>query len=344
MRLDEVGTSGQQRLHQSSVLVIGAGGLGSPSLHHLAASGVGRIGIAEFDTVDISNIHRQTLFSTDDIGRSKVEAARDRLLALNPDVRLDLYPEGVTARNADDLLNSYDLVLDGSDTFATRYIVNDASVRTGTPNVFASVSQFSGQTSVLGAENGPCYRCLYPEPPPAGLIPSCEEGGVLGVLPSLLGTVQATEALKIIIGMGTPLIGRLLMVDALDMRVREIRIDKDPSCPVCGAQASSSAPKVVREVSPTDLQHALSGADPPLLLDVRTQRERNARSIGGLHIPVEVLDEKISEVDSAAGGGPVVVYCQSGVRSSSAALALLNAGIQASSLRGGLNSYPEIDL
>ncbi|MEL7362311.1 MAG: HesA/MoeB/ThiF family protein, partial [Bacteroidota bacterium] len=208
VRLPEVGVDGQERLQEGSALVVGAGGLGAPALHHLVASGVGRVGVIEFDTVDLTNLHRQTLYSTDDVGRPKLEAARDRLHAINPDVVVEAHEGRLSAANADLLIGSYDLVLDGSDTFSTRYAVNDASVRTSTPNVFASVSQFSGQASIFGTENGPCYRCLFPEPPPPDLIPNCEDGGVLGVVPSLLGTIQAAEAIKWMLGVGSSLVGR----------------------------------------------------------------------------------------------------------------------------------------
>ena len=337
LRLPEIGPGGQGRLLEASVLVVGAGGLGSPALHHLVASGVGTVGIVEFDTVDISNLHRQTLYSTTDVGVPKLDAAIRRLEAVNPDVRLVPHPGRLDAGNARDLVGGYDVVLDGSDTFATRYVVNDASVETGVPVVYASVSQFSGQASVFGAENGPCYRCLFPEPPPAGLIPNCEDGGVLGVVPALMGTVQATEALKLILGVGHPLVGRLLLVDVLSMETREIRFSRDPDCPACGGRRQRAAVAGgVHEVTASELR--ARPQESYVLLDVREASERERDDLGGRLIPLGQLADRVAELDGVRDR-PVVVYCASGGRSAQAARLLTERGFEASSLRGGLTAW-----
>ena len=234
LTLPEVGVEGQKRLKQSSVLLIGAGGLGSPLALYLAAAGVGRIGIVDFDTVDESNLQRQVLHGTSDVGRPKLQSAADRLSDINPNVTLELHETRLSSENALELVKNYDVVADGTDNFPTRYLVNDACILTGTPNAYASIYQFEGQASVFGAEDGPCYRCLYPEPPPPGLVPSCAEGGVLGVLPGLMGTLQATEVIKLLLGIGDPLIGRLLLFDALEMSFRTLKVRKNPDCPICG--------------------------------------------------------------------------------------------------------------
>lgn len=232
--LPEIGMEGQEKLLGASVLIVGAGGLGSPAALYLAAAGVGRIGLIDFDVVDASNLQRQVLYGTSDVGRPKIEAARERLGDLNPDIAVDVYDDRLTSDNALDYFRKFDIVADGTDNFATRYLVNDASVLTGTPNVYASIYRFDGQVSVFGAPGGPCYRCLFPEPPPPGAVPSCAEGGVLGVLPGILGSLQATEVIKQICGFGDPLVGRMLVVDAADMRFRTLTVPRDPDCPVCG--------------------------------------------------------------------------------------------------------------
>ena len=335
LRLPDVGREGQRRLSEASVLVVGAGGLGSPALHHLAASGVGRLGIAEFDTVDLSNIHRQTLYSTDDVGVPKIEASVRRLGRVNPDVEVTAHAERLDRSNAQRMIGGYDLVLDGSDTFATRYAVNDASVATGVPVVYASVDQFSGQASVFGVENGPCYRCLFPQPPPAGLIPNCEDGGVLGVVPSVMGTVQATEALKLILGIGTPLVGRLLLFDALAMEMREIGFAKDPDCPACGEhrQPAAGAEPEVREVTAAELR--AKPASSYALLDVREPDERRDGDPEGRCIPLGQLQDRVAELDDVRDR-PLVVFCASGRRSAQAARWLAARGFDAWSLRGGM--------
>ncbi|HZY07557.1 MAG TPA: molybdopterin-synthase adenylyltransferase MoeB, partial [Ilumatobacteraceae bacterium] len=232
--MPEVGMDGQRRIKQGGVLCIGAGGLGSPAAMYLAAAGVGRIGIVDFDVVDYSNLQRQLLHTTADVGRTKLESARNKINALNPHVQVDTYEEALSSDNAMRLFKGYDVILDGTDNFPTRYLVNDACVLMGIPNAYGSIFRFEGQASVFAAKDGPCYRCLYPEPPPPGLVPSCAEGGVLGVLPGIVGVIQATEAIKLIIGVGEPLIGRFLIFDALRMKFRELKLRKDPDCPVCG--------------------------------------------------------------------------------------------------------------
>ncbi len=341
LRLPDVGDEGQERLQSSSALVIGAGGLGSPALHHLVASGVGTVGIVEFDRVDISNLHRQTLYASEDVGREKIEAAASRLHAINPDVEIRSHSLKLTGSNADDLLRGYDVVLDGSDTFATRYAVNDASVRTGTPNVFASVNRFSGQASVFGTETGPCYRCLFPEPPPPGLIPNCEEGGVLGVVPSLLGTIQAAEALKLLLGIGSSLAGRLLLIDVLSMEVREIQVERDPACPVCGTGTAPLSIEDAPEITVQALRQRLGSPNPPALLDVREGAERAQGHIGGRLLPLGQLEARAFELDDLHHQD-VVVYCKSGARSGVAARWLRERGYRAVSLRGGIDAWDAI--
>src|SRR5437667_5410143 len=232
--MPEVGPEGQRKLKASSVLIVGAGGLGTPAATYLAAAGVGRLGIVDFDTIERSNLHRQILYSEQDIGKSKAEVARERLLQVNPNVRIELHKVRLDSSNALKILKEYDVILDGTDNFPTRYLVNDACVLLGKPNVYASIYRFEGQASVFYAKQGPCYRCLYSEPPPPGLVPSCAEGGVLGVLPGIMGSIQAAEAIDLILGRGRPLIGRLLLFNALDMKFEELKLRKDPDCPVCG--------------------------------------------------------------------------------------------------------------
>ena len=337
VRLPEVGEAGQRRLSEASVLVVGAGGLGAPALRLLAGAGVGHIRCLDFDDVNLSNIHRQTLFTSADVGKAKADAARERLHLVNASINIDVRAERLTAQNAQSQFDGMDLVLDGSDTFATRYLVNDASVLTGTPNVFASVSQFSGQASVFGTAAGPCYRCLFPEPPPAGLIPNCEDGGVLGVVPSLFGTIQAAEALKLILRVGTPLVGRLLMVDVLDVTFKEIVVERDPSCPACGVGArpithSADPP----ELTVRQLRDQLAGDLPPRLIDVRTREEHGRDNIGGTLIPLDTLADSLSDLNPSE---TYVTYCASGQRSMTAARALHAAGFDVRTLRGGIEAW-----
>ncbi len=341
MALPEIGTQGQERLSSARAVVIGAGGLGSPALHHLVATGVGTVGVVEFDTLDITNLHRQTLYSSDDVGRDKLGAAVDRLRAINPDVRIVSHAQAFDADSSDQILSQYDIAIDGSDTFSTRYAASDASVRVGIPLVYASVGQFSGQASVFGWNGGPCYRCLFPEPPPEGLIPTCEGGGVLGVVPSIMGTIQAAEALKVILGIGDPLSGRLMLFDALSMTAREVLFDRDHECAACGVgrkKKQNAITEAITEISSADARAALSSDTPPHLLDVREAAERNVDHIGGRHIPLGMLAARAFELDDLRDR-PIVVYCASGGRSATAARLLSERGFDALSLRGGIQSW-----
>jgi len=349
--LPEVGTEGQRRLKAARVLLVGAGGLGSPAALYLAAAGVGHLSIVDFDAVDVTNLQRQVLHGTKDVGRPKVESARDRLLDLNPHLSLALHRERFAAANALSLVSDHDLVVDGTDNFATRYLVNDACVLAGKPNVYASVFRFDGQASVFATRQGPCYRCLYPSPPPPGEIPSCAEGGVLGVLPGLLGTLQAAEAIKLVTGIGEPLVGRLLLVEALSMAFRTLRIRRDPLCPACGTReirevrdepaacaASPSLPGDVPEIAPADLAERLRRGDPITLLDVREVHEWEiARIPGARLVPLARLAEEMGSLDRE---GEVVVYCKGGARSQKAGRQLREAGFaRVASLAGGILRY-----
>ncbi len=366
--LPEVGLEGQKKLKAASVLLVGAGGLGSPLALYLAAAGVGRLGLVDFDVVDETNLQRQVLHGTKDVGRPKLESARDRILDINPYVQVDLYETRLTSENALDIIKEYDLVADGTDNFPTRYLVNDACVLTGKPNVYASIFRFEGQVSVFGTPDGPCYRCLYPEPPPPGLVPSCAEGGVLGVLPGLVGTIQATEVIKMILGIGTPLIGRLLLIDALHMQFRTLKVRKNPECPICGEHrtihelidyeqfcglparngetaAQQTAETAVPEITVHELKARLERGDRPVILDVRKPYEVQIASIGhDLLIPVDELPERISELEPYRDH-EIVVYCRSGVRSAHATKLLREAGFRdVKNLKGGILAWSqEID-
>jgi adenylyltransferase/sulfurtransferase len=357
--MPEVGMDGQRRLKAASVLCIGAGGLGSPAALYLAAAGVGRLGLVDFDVVDFSNLQRQVLHGTPDVGRPKLESARDRLQAINPQVRIDTYETALTSKNALELFRDYDVILDGTDNFPTRYLVNDACVLLGKPNAYGSIFRFEGQASVFAAPGGPCYRCLYPEPPPPGLVPSCAEGGVLGVLPGVIGTIQATEAIKLILGIGEPLIGRFLIYDALRMRFRELRLRRDPQCPVCGerptirelidyeqfcgvAPAGTVAPaarpaegSAVPEVTSEQLKARLDAGDDVLLIDVREPHEVQICAIRpSTLIPLGEVPKRYGELDP---GREMVVYCRSGVRSGKAVAFLRKQGFsRVFNLRGGI--------
>ena len=334
--LPQVGLKGQERLKQAKVLCVGTGGLGSPIALYLAAAGVGTLGLVDFDVVDDSNLQRQIAHSTADIGRPKVESARDRLIGINPYISVELHGEGITRDNVRELVRQYDVIVDGTDNFPTRYLVNDACVLEGKPLVFASIFQFEGQATVFNYAGGPCYRCLYPEPPPPGMVPSCSEGGVLGVLPGVIGVIQATEAVKIILGKGRTLSGRLLLYEALDMQFREVKLRRDPACPACGEHPSigdveayeqfcglppteaSEQQEVLRddEISPRQLAAEMQ-ADPELfLLDVREPFEVDICSIDGAWlIPLGVLPARFAEVPKDRN---VVVQCRSGARSAQA--------------------------
>jgi adenylyltransferase/sulfurtransferase len=360
--LPEVGMEGQQRLKAAKVLCVGTGGLGAPLLLYLAAAGVGTLGLVDFDTVDASNLHRQVIHSTPDIGRPKLDSAADKLQALNPGVKIVKHETMLTSANAMEILKDYDLVADGTDNFQTRYLVNDASVLSGKPNVYASIYRFEGQASVFGAPDGPCYRCLYPEPPPPGLVPSCAEGGVLGILPGLLGIIQATEVIKLILGKGEPLIGRLLLVDALDMRFRELKLRKNAECPVCGthptvtqlidydqfcgitppAKETTQVANVqngVPQVGPEELKRRQTAGEDVYVLDVREPHEYQIANIGGHLIPLNDLPKRLSELDRAQN---IVVHCKSGGRSQKASEFLQQQGFtRVENLAGGITAWSE---
>jgi adenylyltransferase/sulfurtransferase len=352
--LPEIGLEGQRAIKAAKVLCVGAGGLGSPVSMYLAAAGVGTLGIVDYDVVDFSNLQRQILHMTRDVGRPKIESACERLRAINPEVRLEAHAFALSRANAIDLVSRYDMVVDGSDNFATRYLANDACVLTRRPYVYGSIFRFEGQASVFATEKGPCYRCLYPEPPPPGLVPSCAEGGVLGVVPGIIGTIQATEALKLVLETGDPLIGRMLILDALAMKFREIRLERDPECPVCGDDPSirelqdyeqfcgtklpgEPAESADFDISPEELRQALARDRAPLLLDVREPMEfQLSRLPAALLIPLADLPEKLGDID---GTRDVVVYCHHGIRSVRATLFLQGAGFRARNLKGGLMAW-----
>jgi molybdopterin/thiamine biosynthesis adenylyltransferase/rhodanese-related sulfurtransferase len=356
--IPEVGLEGQRRLKGASALVIGTGGLGSPVGLYLAAAGLGRIGLVDYDVVDSSNLQRQVIHGTASVGSLKVESARSRLLDLNPDVQVDVYNEPFTSENAMHIASEYDILLDGTDNFPTRYLTNDVSVFLGKPNVYASIYRFDGQVSVFDARRGPCYRCLFPEPPPPGLVPSCAEGGVLGVLPGTIGTIQATEALKVLLGIGSPLIGRLLLYNALDMSFDFVQLKKNPKCRVCGPQADISELIDYEEfcgVPGHDHDEGSAGAgldvsaselatrmktDHLVLLDVREPHELEISALpGAVNIPLGSLASRLSELDSAA---EMVVFCKSGTRSARALELLRSAGFKkVKNLQGGINAWAQ---
>jgi len=356
--IPEVGLDGQRKLKGASALVIGTGGLGSPAALYLAAAGVGHIGLVDYDVVEASNLQRQVIHGTATIGDLKVESARARLLDLNPDVQVDIFNEPFTAENAMRIAGDYDVLLDGTDNFPTRYLTNDVSVFLGKPNVYASIYRFDGQVSVFDARSGPCYRCLFPEPPPPGLVPSCAEGGVLGVLPGTIGTIQATEALKVLLGIGDTLIGRLLLYNALDMSFDLVKLKKNPKCRVCGPQADIVELIDYEEfcgVPGHDRDDGSAGAglditapelearirvDHLVLLDVREPHELAISSLpGALNIPLGSLASRLSELDSAR---EMVVFCKSGTRSARALELLASAGFKkVKNLKGGINAWAE---
>jgi len=348
--LPDVALDGQQRIKAARVLLVGAGGLGSPAALYLAAAGVGTIGLVDFDVVDISNLQRQVLHGTAAVGRPKLESARTRIADLNPNVNVETHETRLTSANALEILQRYDVIVDGTDNFATRYLVNDACVLLGKPNVYGSIFRFDGQASVFCAPDGPCYRCLFPTPPPAGLVPSCAEGGVLGVLPGLIGTIQATEALKLILGAGDALIGRLLLVDALGMNFRTVRVRRDATCPACGTREitrlidydeycgtspTAAAPMArVPEMTPRELADALARGDDVQLLDVREPYEWRLGVLENAKlVPLGSLASAMSSLDATRD---VVVYCRSGVRSADAVQRLCAAGFRATNLAGGI--------
>jgi len=355
--MPEVGMEGQKKLKAARVLAVGTGGLGSPLAIYLAAAGVGTIGLVDFDVVDDSNLHRQILFGTADVGRPKLEAAVRRLRDTNPNVRVVPFEERLTSANALDIVRDFDVVADGTDNFPTRYLVNDACVLAGKPNVYASIFRFEGQASVFWAEKGPCYRCLYPEPPPPGVVPSCAEGGVLGILPGLLGVVQATETIKLVLGGGDPLIGRLLLVDALAMRFRELKLRKNPDCVLCGrnptvtrlidyesfcgvAPGAGEATAGVPEISVEELREMRERGDRFVLLDVREPHEVAICAFEeSVRVPLGSLTENLNRLSTA---DEIVVHCKTGGRSARAVEALQAAGFRkVRNLAGGIDRWAE---
>jgi molybdopterin/thiamine biosynthesis adenylyltransferase/rhodanese-related sulfurtransferase len=366
--LDEVGALGQRRIKNARVLLIGAGGLGSPSALYLAAAGVGTLGLVDFDVVDASNLHRQILHGTADVGRSKLDSARDRIHDVNPHVHVEPFNTRFGSGNALEILREFDIVLDGTDNFATRYLTNDAAVLLGKPNSFGCIFRFEGQASVFGAANGPCYRCLFREPPPAGLVPNCAEAGVLGVLPGLVGTIQAIETLKLILGIGDSLIGRLLLIETLGMTFRSIAVRRDPSCPVCGDIASGGATirslddrasdyadascditeaaahgAVIQEISARQLADRIARGDDFDLVDVREPAEwAIARIEGARLVPLATVRHASESWDRSR---EVVLYCKAGVRSLNAAAQLLEKGFaRVTNVTGGIVSWTnEVD-
>ena len=360
--IPEVGLEGQRKLKNSSVLIIGTGGLGSPVALYLAAAGIGRIGLVDYDTVDSSNLQRQVIHGTSTVGKLKVESARVKLLDLNPDIQVDVYNEPYTSENALRIAADYDIILDGTDNFPTRYLTNDVAVFLGKPNVYASIYRFDGQLSVFYAKEGPCYRCLFPEPPPPGLVPSCAEGGVLGVLPGTIGTLQATEALKVLLGIGEPLIGKLLLYNALDMSFDFVKLKKNPNCRVCGPNADIKELIDYEEFcgvpSHDHEEEGSAGAGWDItvqelaervktnhlkLIDVREPHELEISKLpDATNIPLGQLASRLSELDSAED---MVLFCKSGNRSTRALELLTSAGFKkVKNLKGGINAWArEVD-
>ncbi len=365
--IPEVGVEGQERLRAARVLLVGAGGLGSPASLYLAAAGVGTLGLVEFDRVDESNLQRQVLYGDADLGRPKIEAAVERLRGVNPNVRFEPHPVRLDAGNALELVEGYDLVVDGSDNFPTRYLVNDACVKAGRPDVWGAVFRFEGQVSIFGAPGGPCYRCLFPEPPPPGLVPSCAEGGVLGVLPGIVGALQANEAVKWILGAGDSLVGRLVLFDALAFRFRELQLPRSPECPVCSREPAEISlretaavcadpsggpaprpgpppdPSGVVQLAPRQVAERLGSNAPPLLLDVRNPNEHAyCRIEGSTLVPLHELPVRFEELDRER---EIVVYCHTGVRSAEACRFLAARGFPLTlNLAGGIEAWSlEVD-
>ena len=356
--MPEVSMEGQLKLKQAKVLLIGAGGLGSPLGLYLAAAGVGKLGIVDFDVVDFTNLPRQIVHSTADVGRAKLDSARDRLSGINPHIEIVTYETALSSANALELFKDYDIIADGTDNFPTRYLVNDACVLLGKLNAYGSIFRFEGQASVFGAPDGPCYRCLYPEPPPPGLVPSCAEGGVLGILPGLVGVIQATEVVKLILGKGSPLIGRLLLVDALEMKFRELKLRKDPNCPICGPHRTihelidynqfcgihpepPPPPGVSEwEIEPVELKRKMDRHDPFVLIDVREPHEAEICRIPGARlIPKGQVPSRVHELNSA---DEFVIHCKSGKRSGEIVEFLKNAGFRkVKNLRGGILAWSD---
>ena len=371
--LPEVGIEGQEKLKAARVLIVGAGGLGSPLGLYLAAAGIGTLGLVDFDEIDETNLQRQVLYGQSDVGRAKLEVAIERLTEINPFIRINAHPARLDSGNAMEIVGDYDVVVDGSDNFPTRYLVNDACVLAGKPNVYGSIYRFEGQVSVFWGANGPCYRCLFPEPPPPGLVPSCAEGGVLGVLPGIIGSLQANEAIKLVLGKGDSITGRLLVFDALGTEFRELRLKKDPDCPVCSdspsvtslidyeafcgvtagepadassamamampmAPAPAAATEVAFDVTVQELEGLLAAEEGPVLLDVRTPREHeHCRIEGARLVPLQELPGRLEEIE---GARDLVVYCHHGPRSTQAVRFLRGSGFpRARNLAGGIDAW-----
>ncbi len=355
--MPEVGMEGQLRLKAARVLCVGAGGLGSPVSLYLAAAGVGTLGLVDFDVVDFTNLQRQIIHSTADVGRKKLDSAVEKLRGVNPHVDLRKFETRLTSENALRIVRDFDIVVDGTDNFPTRYLVNDACVLAGKLNVYGSIFRFDGQVSVFAAKDGPCYRCLYPEPPPPGLVPSCAEGGVLGILPGLVGMMQATETVKLILGKGEPLVGRLILVDALGMRFQELKLRKNPECPICGPRPTitglvdydafcgvrgEEAPEEsgrVPEIQVEELKRKLDAGEDVFLLDVRERHEVAICGLGGHLVPLGELPKRVHELDSSRD---IVVHCRSGVRSAKAVAFLRQAGFRrVRNLAGGILAWAD---
>jgi len=355
--MPEVGMEGQLKLKRARVLTIGTGGLGAPLGLYLAAAGVGHLGLVDFDVVDSSNLQRQVTFTTADVGKPKSEAAKARLLALNPMIEIVSYETRLTSENALEMFRDYDIIVDGTDNFPTRFLVNDACVLLGKPNVYGSIFRFEGQATVFGYPGGPCYRCLYPEPPPPGLVPSCAEGGVLGVLPGIVGSIQAMETIKLILGAGEPLVGRLLLFDALAMRFRELKLKKNPECAICGEHRTitklidyeefcgirgEEAPAMtdgIQEITATELKARQDRGDKVFILDVREPHEYQICNLNGKLIPLGELPRRVNELDSSV---EMVVHCRSGKRSADAIHFLQTAGFKKLwNLKGGVLAWAD---
>ena len=354
--LPEVGMEGQLKLKQAKVLCIGAGGLGSPLALYLAAAGVGTLGIVDFDVVDRTNLHRQIIHTTADVGRNQLDSAAESIAAINPNVSVRKFETRLTSANAMEIFEDFDIIADGTDNFPTRYLVNDACVLCGKPNVYGSIFRFEGQASVFATKLGPCYRCLYPEPPPPGTVPSCAEGGVLGILPGLVGVIQATEAIKLILGLGETLAGRLLMIDAQAMRFRELKLRKNPDCPVCGEQPTvtklidynqfcgireeeKGAETTLADMTVEELKRRLDAGDEIFVLDVREPHEYQIANIGGHLIPLNDLPKRVGELDASR---EIVVHCKMGGRSAKAVDFLRQSGFSnVHNLAGGINAWAE---
>jgi adenylyltransferase/sulfurtransferase len=360
--IPEVGIEGQKKLKAAKVLLVGTGGLGAPLGLYLAAAGIGKIGLVDFDVVDFTNLQRQVIHATKDVGRNKIDSAAEKMLAINPNVQIAKHEVALTSENALEILKDYDYVVDGTDNFPTRYLVNDACVLLGKPNVYGSIFRFEGQSTVFATEGGPCYRCLYPEPPPPGLVPSCAEGGVLGILPGTIGLIQATETVKLILGIGEPLIGRLLLYDALGMRFRELKLRKNPECPICGehrtitklidyhqfcgvpqqpAEAPIEEKKVTEgEIEVTEVKEKLDRGDQFVLIDVREPHEHQICNIpAAVLIPLGQVPERLGELDPEAD---IVIHCKSGMRSARACGILKAAGFKhVRNMKGGILAWSD---